>query len=109
MSWEFGTVYAGVSDLSAATSWGSRGSHLRLQPSSWEKPPWPEQEAGQGAAGGSSSDCRSVRVQEAGEGKLPGPRGGREPLASEVTCHVQHCRVSLPWSQAACLTPIRQG
>lgn len=44
---------AGVSDLSAATSWGSRGSHLRLRPSSWEKPPWPEQRDGQEAAGGS--------------------------------------------------------
>lgn len=109
MSWEFGTVRAGVSDLSAATSWGSRGSHLQLQPSSWEKPPWPEQQDGQGAAGRSRSDGRSVRMQEVGEGELPGPGGRREPPASEVPCHVQHCGVALPPSPALCLTPVRQG
>lgn len=97
MSWEFGTVCAGVSDLSAATSWGSRGSHLLLRPSSWEKPPWPEQQDGQGAAGGSSSDGRSVWVQEAGEGELPGPGGGagtpqpqRSPATSSTTGSLNH-------------------
>lgn len=97
MSWEFGTVCAGVSDLSAATSWGSRGSHLRLRPSSWEKPPWPEQRDGQGAAGGSSADtavCGCGRRR----GGAGSPGEGKEPPASEVPCHVQHCGVTLPLS-----------
>lgn len=95
MSWKFGTVCAGVSALSAATSWGSRGSHLGLRPSSREKPPWPDRGMGRGlrVLAVLTLQCAGAGGEGSGAGS---PGGGKGPLVSEVYCHVQHCGVTLP-------------
>lgn len=92
MSWEFGTVRAGVSDLSAATSWGSWGSCLRLLPSSWEKPLprelWPGWGLRVGADLGAAVARRRKTAEPREEQRAAGPRGplpGASPAGS--LCH----------------------
>lgn len=114
MSWEFGAVCAGVSVLSAATSWGSRGSHLRLRPQLLGEAPVA------GAAGRAGGCCGEQlwRLQRAGAGGRRGgsawPWGeqGPSPAATlREPYHVQRCEVevALPLSHAVCLTPEGRG
>lgn len=83
MSWEFGTVRAGACDLSAATSWGGRGSHVRLLPSSWEKSLPGEPRPGWGLW---VDVIRCLRWE--GEGKLGSAERGGELLPPWVPCCV---------------------
>lgn len=96
MSWEFGTVQSVCSQC--CHQLGQLGEPPQLRPSSWEKPPWPEQPHGQGDAVGAALPGGGTQGASFGKQGAPGLRG-----------HCQPSTVALLLSHAVCLTPVRQG